>query len=278
MTRRQMALIVVLNALIAALVSIAVVAGAVLLLRDKVAVLEPATRASTAVTVMAEQGQPATAVAAQPASETTPVIHTVQSGDTISALAVQYDVPAEDIVSANQIKNPDYLVAGTRLIIPVGGLPVATATNTLEPTATNTPIPYEPPSAQRTATAAAQAGATTTPLPTPLPITGELVIEITDVVKPGVIAQEGVTIKNRGSRLADMSGWTLNDAEGNSYTFPSFRLWAEGSVTIYTRSGQDGSPAASLYWSRSQAAWSAGEQVTLKDTAGKVIATTVVGQ
>ena len=277
MTRKQMALMVLLSAVVSAFVSLAVVAGAVLLLRDRVTLATPATAMATGqAAAAAEEGQPVTVEPGQAVAGPTPLIHTVRSGDTISGLSLQYDVPADDIIAANGIANPNFLTVGAKLVIPVGGVELVEATNTPMPTATETPIPFEPPSAQMTATAAAEAGATITPLPTPLPVTGELQIDIVEVVKPGVVAQEGTTIANRGSRLADMSGWSLNDAEGNSYTFPSFRLWAGGSVTVFTRAGQDGSPPAALYWGRAQAAWSAAEQVTLKDLAGETVATHTV--
>jgi LysM repeat protein len=269
MTRKQMALIIVVNGAISALVSVAVVAAAVLLLRDRTTDLARPT-ATVGLTAAAELGQPSVVA--------TPLIHIVQAGDTITGLALQYDVPAEDIVAANQLQNPNFLEVGMKLIIPVGGVPLATATHTPEPTATDTPIPWEPPSAQMTATAAAKAGATITPLPTPLPEAGQLQIEITTVIQPGQIEQEGLTITNMGSRLADMAGWTLSDAEGNSYPFPNFRLWAGGSVTVYTRAGQDGSPPATLYWGRLQAIWSPGKVATLKDAGAKTVATYIVGQ
>jgi hypothetical protein len=103
-------------------------------------------------------------------------------------------------------------------------------------------------------------------------------MEITEVIQPGQLEQEGITITNLGSRLADMVGWTLSDAQGNSYHFPNFRLWGGGSVTVYTRAGQDGTPPATLYWGRLQATWSAGEVATLKDAGGKIVATYTVGQ
>ena len=269
MTRKQMALIIVVNGAISALISVAVVAAAVLLLRDRTTDLERP---------IANVGRTATAEPGQPSVVATPLIHTVQAGDTITGLALQYDVPAEDIVAANQLQNPNFLQVGMKLVIPVAGVPLATVTHTPAPTATNTPIPWEPPSAQMTATAAAEAGATITPLPTPLPITGELQIEITEVIQPGQFEQEGLTITNLGSTLADMSGWTLSDAEGNSYPFPNFRLWGGGSVTVYTHAGQDGTPPATLYWGRLQATWSAGEVATLKDAGAKTVATYTVGQ
>jgi LysM repeat protein len=45
-------------------------------------------------------------------------IHTVQSGETLLAIARQYGVTIEDIVQANNLANPDTLSVGQELIIP----------------------------------------------------------------------------------------------------------------------------------------------------------------
>ena len=94
----------------------------------------------------------------------------------------------------------------------------------------------------------------------------------------GDVTQERLVITNHGDQLADMQGWTLSDTEGNTYTFPNFRLWGGGNVTVYTRIGQDGSPPSNFYWGKLEAVWSVGETATLKNTANEVIATYVVGQ
>jgi LysM repeat protein len=215
------------------------------------------------------------AIEITPTSEAT--VHIVGEGDTISGLAFEYDVPEEDIIAANQLENPNLLRVGMELIIPVGGLLQATATFTPAPTATDTPIPFEPPSADMTATAAAELGATATPLPTPVPSTGELQIEISEVLGAGQIDQERVVISNLGDRLADMQDWTLSDQAGNVYLFPNFRLWGEGSVTVHTRIGQDGNPPANFYWGKLESLWSPGQIVTLKDAVGATLSTYVVG-
>jgi len=269
MTRKQIVLIVVANALISTLISLIVVALAALWLRDGAG----ASAAPTPQPV----GTTATQQVAIALPSTTPIVHVVKAGDTLSGLALQYDVPAEDIIAANQIQNPNFLPLGAELIIPVGGVPQVTATLTPMPTATDTPIPFEPPSADMTATAAAEAGATATPVPTPLPSTGELQIEITTVIKSGQVDQEWVVLTNRGTGRAELQGWTLSDAERNTYTFPNSTVWPGGSVTVYTGAGQDGNPPSSLYWGKLQPIWSPGEIVTLRNVTGKVIAIYKVG-
>lgn len=265
MTRKQAALIIAANAAISTVISVVVA----LLFTQPIPLV-----ATPTPTLYVPPTQPITA-----ATPTTSdlVFHVVQAGDTISGLALQYDVPAEDIIAANQLENPNFLQVGSRLAIPVGGLPDATATFTPAPTATDTPIPFEPPSADMTATAAAEAGATATSLPTPLPSAGELAIEINEIIGAGQVEQERVIIINNCDQLADMQDWTFSDADGNVFTFPNFRLWAGGNVTLHTHIGQDGNPPANFYWGKLEAIWSPGEQATLKNTAGEVISTYIVG-
>lgn len=47
--------------------------------------------------------------------------HTIQSGDTLYALALQYGVTIEDIVAANNLASPDDLDIGQVLVIPAPG-------------------------------------------------------------------------------------------------------------------------------------------------------------
>lgn len=264
MTRKQIALIIAVNAVISTVISIVV---ALLIARPTQVPLV----LTEAVSTIATQSP----VEPTPTSEL--VVHTVQPGDTISGLALQYDVPEAEIIAANQLENPNFLQVGMQLIIPVGGIPEATATFTPAPTPTDTPIPFEPPSADMTATAAAVAGVTDTPPPTQLPSAGELQIAISEIIGTGDVTQERVIIANEGNQLADMLGWTLSDAEGNVYTFPNFRLWGAGSVTVHSRIGQDGSPPANFYWGKLESIWSLGEMATLKNAEGEVISTYTVG-
>jgi LysM repeat protein len=263
-----MALVIGINALISTLITVLLV---VVILP---ALGTPAPVAQVTPTVVATRAETAEPAGATPGPE--PVIHEVQTGDTISGLALQYDVPEEDIIAANELQNPNLLQVGMRLIIPVGGLSAATATFTPAPTATATPLPFEPPSADMTATAAAEAGATATSLPTPLPTAGDLEVEISEIIGVGRSEQERIVIANTGERLADMAGWTLSDTDGNVYEFPNFRLWGGGSVTVHTRIGQDGNPPANFYWGKLGPVWSTGEVATLRDAAGQEVSTYTV--
>lgn len=50
----------------------------------------------------------------------TPIIHVVQSGDVLGAIAYQYGVSVEAIQAANGIESPQFLQIGQELIIPTG--------------------------------------------------------------------------------------------------------------------------------------------------------------
>jgi LysM repeat protein len=266
-TRKQMAFLIGINALISTLITLLLVVVILPRLDWQLPILaQPTTATLTA--------QQATAEEAGPVPSATPVVHIVGAGDTISGLAFEYDVPEEDIIAANQLQNPDFLQLGTKLIIPVGGVQLATATLTPVPTDTSTPLPFEPPSVNMTATAGAVASATAAP-PEPTtpagPVTGELQVEITEVIGAGQVEEERVVITNLGERLADMQGWTLGDGQGNTYTFPNLRLWPGGNVTIHTRRGEDGNPADSFYWGKLVAIWLPGKVATLEDASGEPV-------
>jgi LysM repeat protein len=263
-----MVLVIVVNALISALISLAIIFVVVLPAVDELRPLQPAPTTVTMVTQAPVVGQTEPIPA--------PIVHVVEAGDTISGLALKYGVTAEDIAAANRLENPNFLREGNELLIPVGGVPEATATIALVPTATETPLPFEPPSAL-TATAAAQANATPLPAIPTLPMEGELDVEITGVIGAQDLSQERVIITNVGDQFADMAGWILSDADGNSYTFAGFRLWPGGNVAVYTRGGQDGSPPASFFWGKLSGVWSPGEVATLVDAGGNAVATHALG-
>jgi LysM repeat protein len=52
------------------------------------------------------------------AETTTQITHIVASGETLLAIALNYDVPMEKIISANDMENPDDLSVGQELLVP----------------------------------------------------------------------------------------------------------------------------------------------------------------
>ena len=74
----------------------------------------------SATTSQAASDRPAVAASesVRPASSDDQRTHVVQSGDTLSAIAKQFDTTVEAIVAANEMTDPDVLAVGDELIIP----------------------------------------------------------------------------------------------------------------------------------------------------------------
>ncbi len=86
-------------------------------------------------------------------SASEPVLHTVQSGETLNMISQQYDVSVDDIMAANDMTDPNFIGVGQQLTIPVGGLPEPTVAPT--ETAVANPSPSRP--SRRPAAAASSA-------------------------------------------------------------------------------------------------------------------------
>ncbi len=96
-------------------------------------------------------------------------------------------------------------------------------------------------------------------------------IEIENVIAPGSIASEVVILKRKGSGELPLTNWKLQDADGNSYTFPSLTLYEGGGVFIHSAAGVN--TVIDLFWNQSEAVWQEGETVTLIDSLGNIQAT-----
>lgn len=56
------------------------------------------------------------------------VTHVVQPGETLFRIALRYGTTVQAIVEANNLVNPDFIVPGQRLVIPIAGAPAGTPT------------------------------------------------------------------------------------------------------------------------------------------------------
>ncbi len=73
---------------------------------------------------------------------------------------------------------------------------------------------------------------------------------------------EYVVLRNTNGAL-NLTGWTLSDAAGHSYTFPRTTLAANESLRVVTGSGRDGPGVR--YWNRTGAVWNnGGDTLTLR--------------
>ncbi len=82
---------------------------------------------------------------------------------------------------------------------------------------------------------------------------------------------EYVTFENTGDAELDLSGDTLADAAGATYTFPDGTTLAPGDqVTVHTGSGDD--TVTDLYWRRGRAVWNNdGDTVIVRDETGTIL-------
>ena len=109
---------------------------------------EIATATSIAATAPAATAVAIATASAPPApteASSNKVRHTVQAGENLGSIAQRYDLSWEDIAIYNNLEDPNWLPAGTVLIIPVGGIPTPTSTPTPVPTSAEPPTPITPP-------------------------------------------------------------------------------------------------------------------------------------
>ncbi|MHB8627290.1 MAG: lamin tail domain-containing protein [Aggregatilineales bacterium] len=187
------------------------------------------------------------------------LLYTVKKGDVPGGIASDFGISLADLYQANHLKINPVLQIGQVLIIPINGCGLSTSTPTFTPTSPNTPTP--PP--------------TSSVAPTSAP--SQAAVTITHVFNAGNITEEGVEVHNTSSTdTIDLSGWTLSDDHGDTFTFPTYRLFPNGSVLVNTRAGAN-TPRV-LFWGRSTPLWGiAGTIIKLTDSTGALQANYTVG-
>lgn len=99
-------------------------------------------------------------------------------------------------------------------------------------------------------------------------------LQITTVIAAGDLDNESVLIEHVGDRDVSLSGWQLQDEDGNDFQFPALVLHPGAQVAVFTRQGDDS--ASELYWDRQVAVWESGEEVRLLDPSDGVQASFLV--
>jgi hypothetical protein len=98
----------------------------------------------------------------------------------------------------------------------------------------------------------------------PVPAAGSVQFTKIQYHGPGGLNNEWARLTNRTAKTVSLSGWTVKDASGSTYTFTgNYSLGARASVTVHTGSGAN--TASSRYWGRSGYIWNnGGDTATLR--------------
>ena len=168
------------------------------------------------------------------------VMYQVKAGDTLGAIALDFGVSIGAIMQENGLVEAETLGSGQVLFIPL------------------------PPQGEQGA------------LDAPVAATGEPQIKIAYVLGAGDLNSERVRFERLGEGNLSLAGWTLQDEDGNQFTFPQLSLFQGAVVDLYSGAGRD--TVMSLYWGLPEPVWAPGETVTLLDEQANVQATYTVPQ
>lgn len=195
------------------------------------------------------------------------ILHVLQEGEFISLLAQTYETDMFSILEVNDLTEEDatFLQIGQVLIIPLEGCslvgPLPTAEGGTETTTAGQP----------TLDPAVTLAPTLTPTVTLAPTAANAQVEISEVIGAGDITSEHVLVINKGATVT-ITGWTLSDLDGNSYTFPETRLFNDGLMEVWSQVGSN--TPLRRYWGLTRPVWGdPGDVITLRDANGIVQAT-----
>jgi len=239
---RRMAIIIAINVVVSAAVTLIILSmwesrrSSVAATPASIVVVATQAARPTAATEVPGPQPPATpTITPTPAG---PFQYVIQSGDTLGSLSLEFGVPLEDLLTANDLTEDAVLSVGQEITIPVGGL--------------------------------------TTPTPTPTPeaatveASGPPNVIIFEIASPGTLSAEAVVLVNLGERIS-LAAWTLSDGKNSRYAFPDVTLFPDARISLHTGAGTN-SPS-DLYWGQSEAIWGeTGTVAYLRDAKGRLIA------
>lgn len=105
--------------------------------------------------------------------------------------------------------------------------------------------------------------------PDPRPAEEVTIIDVAYDPPGDELQGEYALLRNTGRLAVTMTGWTLRDEAGATFTFPPFTLGAGAEVRVWVKTGVNS--ATDLYWGRGQPVWNnSGDTATLRDAGGTV--------
>jgi LysM repeat protein len=211
--------------------------------RDEAVTTEPV---SILPTVIASALPPTSTPTPKPTIALRP--YEVGSGETLGEIAQRFDTSIAELLEINSLSNPDELVVGMILFVPVSG--TAANESREEPSAES--APSEEPLI------------TSTPPPTP----ESTLIKIETIVGIDDLATEHLQIQSVNPEAISLEGWRLETNDGLVYIFPNITLFEYGAVDLYSRAGINS--VVALYWGRSTPVFQSGDQAIIYDADGNV--------
>jgi LysM repeat protein len=270
MNRRQLGFIVLVNAVVSLAIALAVVwavdarrpdleqLAALYTPAAQAAVAQAADpvveRAATAApTVPAIQDTQATAAPASTLEPGEQQIYVVQVGDSLFAIAERFHVSADQIMAANQLKDPNLVYSGQRLKIPTKDSIIPSP---VTPTVLSTPAELPTSVTPTTDTIAAP--------------TASAGLQIETVDAPGNLLNEAILLVNNSNQAYNLQGWRLERQDGPAYAFGNVQLFQGSSIWVHSSDGADTSIA--LYWKQSNPVWQSGALARLVNAQGEQVA------
>ncbi len=191
-------------------------------------------------------------------------IYVVQVGDSLFAIAERFHVSSDQIMAANEMKDPNVVFSGQRLKIPTTGTIIPdTVTPPAPPAVVESPT-AEPPTTEPPT--AAPPAAEITAAPTALAI-----LQIETVDAPGNLLNEALLIVNNSDQAYNLQGWRLERQDGLAFTFGNVQLFQGSSIWVHSTIGSDTSIA--LYWEQTSPVWQSGAVARLINAQGQQAAT-----
>lgn len=168
--------------------------------------------------------------------------YVVQAGDSLTGIANQFGLTIEQLLDINNLDNPDFVFVGQQLILPAN---VTTQQPQRQTTANNQPSRA---------------------------INGSL--QITEVGGIGSLASEIAVVVNESDAPFNLQGWTLGREGGPIYTFGNLPIFPGGSVRIHSKTGSDTS--IDLHWGQPGPVWGSGSVARLVNVRGELVHTFTV--